>query len=135
MSHPNGKAATPEAKAKSIAEWRQLMQRYPLGSRGALWFQIATTLSANGLIAWFVATGRMTPLELVVLVAIEAVLLIGIAWLQSRTVPPAARGDKAMPLRERLGTLAFGLVWLGRWVRERNSNTHSDIAPVHADER
>jgi hypothetical protein len=49
----------------------------------------------------------------VVLVALEALLLTAIAWIQSRMVPRSALMDKPQPLRARLGTLAFGLVWLG----------------------
>jgi hypothetical protein len=64
-------------------------------------------------IAWLIGSQRMTPLELVVLVALEAVLLILIAWLQSRLVPAAARETNPMRWRQRLGTLAFGMVWLG----------------------
>lgn len=105
--------ASVAAKRQSLGQWKQLMTRYPLTSRWGLGFQIATTLSANGVVAWLVASGRMTPFELVVLVALEAALLIGIAWLQSRLVPEEAREKNPMGLRERLGTLAFALFWLG----------------------
>jgi hypothetical protein len=56
----------------------------------------------------------MRPFHLVVLVAIEALLLSAIAWIQSRLVPRSALMEsKPQPLRARLGTLAFGAVWLG----------------------
>ena len=105
--------ASESAKRQSLLEWKQLMSRYPLTSRWTLGFHIATTLLANGIVAWLVASGRMTPFELVVLVALEAAMLISIAWLQSRTVLPEAREKNPMPLRDRLVTLAFGLFWLG----------------------
>lgn len=105
--------ASLEAKRQSLDQWKQLMTRYPLTSRWALGFQILTALSANALIAWLVMTRRMTPFELVVLVALEAALLISVAWLQGKTVPPEAIEKHPMSMRERLGTLAFGLFWLG----------------------
>jgi hypothetical protein len=100
-------------RRQSLDEWQQLLARYPLTSPIALGFQIGSTLLSNGIVAWLVISARMTPFELVLLVAIEAVFLIGIAWLQSRTVPPAARETKTGTLRARLGTFAFLLVWLG----------------------
>ncbi len=105
--------ASEAVKRQSIGQWKQMMTRYPLSSPWGLAFPALTTLSANGTIAWLVANGRMTPIELVVLVAIEAALLIGVAWAQSRFVPPQAREKNPMPMKERLGTLAFALVWLG----------------------
>lgn len=104
--------ASESAKRQSLNQWQQLMTRYPLTSRWALGLQIALTLTSNGVIAWLVVTGRMTPFELVVLVALEAALLIGIAWLQGRTVPPEAREKNPMSGRERLVTFAFALFWL-----------------------
>jgi hypothetical protein len=100
-------------KALSDGTWQRLMARYPLGSRAGLLWQGFLALVANGTIAWMIGTGRMTPFELVLLVAIEAVLLIGIAMLQARLVPADARERNPMPMRQRLGTLAFALVWLG----------------------
>lgn len=105
--------ASESAKRQSLGKWKQLMARYPLTSRWGLAFQIATTLSVNGVVVWLVTSGRMTPFELVVLVALEAALLIGIASVQSRLVPEEAREKNPMGLRERLGTLAFALFWLG----------------------
>jgi hypothetical protein len=100
-------------KRQKAGEWEQMLRRYPLASPWGLAFQIGSTLFGNALVVWLVASGRMTPFELVLLVAIEALLLIGIAWLQSRLVPPEAIERNPMPWRERLGTLAFMLVWLG----------------------
>ena len=104
--------ASESAKRQSLAEWEQILARYPTTSRGALAFQVLTTLSTNAVAAWLVATGRMTPFELVVLVAIEAVLLIGIGMIQNRLLPPEAREKHTMSMQQRLGTLTFGLFWL-----------------------
>lgn len=98
---------------QKVGEWEQMLRRYPLASPWGLGLQIGSTLLGNALVVWLVSTGRMTPFELVLLVAIEAVLLIGLAWLQSRFVPPEAIERNPMPWRARLGTLAFMLVWLG----------------------
>ena len=110
LSQPDAGAPVPR---KPLSEWEQMLARYPLASPWGLAFQIGSTLAGNALVVWLVASGRMTPFELVVLVAIEALLLIGLAWLQSRAVPPEAVERNPMPLRERLGTFAFLLVWLG----------------------
>jgi hypothetical protein len=111
MSRPT--KTDPEAARKSLAEWERLMARYPLASRWGLALQITTTLSANGMVAWLIVTRRMTPFELVLLVAIELLLLIAISLLQQRLVPKEAREPSPMRLRERLGMLVFALVWLG----------------------
>lgn len=95
------------------SDWQQMLRRYPLASPWGLAFQIGSTLAANALVVWLVASGRMTPFELVLLVALEAILLIGIAWLQKHSVPPAAREPDALTPRDRLQTFAFLLVWLG----------------------
>lgn len=100
-------------RTKSIARWDGLLKRYPKPSPLGLGMQVLLTLAGNGLVVWLVASGRMTPFELVTLVALEALLLIALAWGQSRLVPPEAREPPTMPLRERLGTLAFAAVWLG----------------------
>jgi hypothetical protein len=104
--------ASESAKRQSLAEWQQILDRYALTSRSALGFQVLTTISSNVLAAWLVATQRMTPFELVVLVALEAAILIGIGMLQARFVPPEAREKHTMSTRQRLGTLGFGLFWL-----------------------
>lgn len=101
-----------DAKQQSLRDWEMVMRRYPLASPLGLGWQVLTTLGGNLVIAWLVAHGRMSPLELVVLVAIEAVLLVAIAWIHSRFVPKESLNEKPMKLRERLGTLAFGLFWL-----------------------
>jgi hypothetical protein len=99
-------------RAQSLNDWEQLLQRYPLSSPWGLAFQIGTTLSGNALVVWLVMSGRMTPFELVVLVAIEALLLIGIAALQKRWLPPGAVDPNPMQPKDRLATFAFLLVWL-----------------------
>jgi hypothetical protein len=100
-------------QAQRLSEWEQMLRRYPLASPWGLALQIGGTLLGNGLVVWLVASGRMTPFELVLLVAIEALLLIGIAWLQKRSVPPEAVDPNPMTLKDRLQTLAFLLFWLG----------------------
>jgi hypothetical protein len=95
------------------SEWQQMLRRYPLASPWGLAFQIGSTLASNALVVWLVASGRMTPFELVVLVALEALVLIGIAWLQKRSVPPAALDPDPLTKKDRLQTFAFLMVWLG----------------------
>lgn len=97
---------------QKVGEWEQMLRRYPLASRWGLAFQIGSTLFGNALVVWLVASGRMTPFELVLLVAIEALLLIGIAWLQTRGLPHGALDKQPASLRQRVGSLAFLLFWL-----------------------
>ncbi|MGQ0799975.1 MAG: hypothetical protein ACT4NL_07695 [Pseudomarimonas sp.] len=104
--------ASPPAKTRRVGYWDQMLRRYPLASPWGLVLQIGATLAGNGLIAWLVISGRMTPFELVLLVFIEALLLIGIAWLQRRLVPADAVESDAMSGMERLKTLGFLLFWL-----------------------
>jgi len=106
-------AATLEQRKRSLYEWETLMRRYPLSSPWSLAWPVATALAGNLVVAWLVATGRMSPLELVLLVAIETALLVGVATLQARFVPKEAIQKNPMTVRDRLVTFAFGLVWLG----------------------
>ncbi len=100
-------------KLASIAQWDALQARYPLASPFELVRQSAVLLIANLVTVRLVLNGQMQPWELVALVAVEAVALTGIAWLQTRFVPAEARMDKPKPLRERLSVALFGLAWLG----------------------
>lgn len=105
--------ATQREKLASITQWDALLARYPQGSPAGLLYQLAVVLAANGMTLRLLVTGRMRPAELVVLVALEAVLLSAIAWLQIQRVPASARlDDEKTPILARLGTLAFGLFWL-----------------------
>jgi hypothetical protein len=110
--HPASSAAGASASPPPPSEWQQLLRRYPLASRWGLAFQIGSTLFGNALVVWLVATGRMSPFELVLLVAFEAMLLIGLAWLQTRGLPPGALEPNKVSLRQRLGAFGFMLVWL-----------------------
>lgn len=108
-------ATKPTSRAerlKSLKEWEAILQRYPVASPWGLAWQASTVFSSNVLVAWFVATGRMTPLELVLLVAVEAVLLIVIAWLQARFVPRQAIQRSPQTLGQRVFIGLFGLFWL-----------------------
>ena len=105
--------STPEARRQSLKEWETILKRYPLSSPWGLAWQGLTTLTGNLVIAWLVANGRMSPLELVLLVALEAVLLVLVAWAQSKFVPKEAIQRTPQTLGQKLGTLAFGLFWLG----------------------
>lgn len=104
--------ASIEAKRKSLAEWQRLMTRYPMNSAWSVVFSILATLGANVLTAWLLLSGQMTPLELVVLVGLEAVLLTAITWLQRFCVPPSAIEKVSTGKRRYLVQLGFGLFWL-----------------------
>ena len=100
-------------RARSIGQWDSLLKRYPMPSPLGLGVQVLLTLAGNGLVVWLVANGLMTPFELVLLVALEALLLISLAWGQSRLVPPEAREPPTMTPRDRLNTMLFAALWLG----------------------
>jgi hypothetical protein len=102
-----------KAKAASIAEWDALLARYPLASPWEMGRQLVSVVGGNAVVLYLLVSGRMRPFQLVALVAIEALLLTAIAWIQARMVPRSALMDPPRPLRARLGTLAFGAVWLG----------------------
>jgi hypothetical protein len=102
-------------KLASLAFWEALEARYPLGSRWELARPAGAVIAANFLTARALVRGEMRPWELVILVALEAAALSAIAWVQNFSVPPEARADhdeKKTPIAQRLGALAFGLVWL-----------------------
>jgi hypothetical protein len=105
--------STPVARRESLREWETLMRRYPLSSPWGLAWQGLTTLSSNLVIAWLVVNERLSPLELVFLVALEAILLVLVAWVQSRFVPKEAIKRNAQSVGQQIGTLLFGLFWLG----------------------
>ena len=101
-------------KLKSIAEWDALARRYPLGSRGDLVRQLALTVVSNVVVAHLLITRQMLPFHLVVLVALEALLLSVIAFVQHRFVPRSAimESPEKQSIGQRIFTLGFGLFWL-----------------------
>ncbi len=109
---PNAPKKSRQEKLASIAEWDEIIRRYPPGDRASLVRQVAMMLVSNGFVVYQLITGRMTPLHLVLLVAIEAVLLTTLAYLQSLTVPAAARKPSDQTVGQRLFALGFGLFWL-----------------------
>ncbi len=111
-SGPRGSRKTKQEKLASIAEWDAIIGRYPPGGRAALAQQIAFMLGGNAFVVYLLATHKMQPIHLVLLVAIEAVLLSAVAFGQSRLVPLAARGESNQSAGQRIGVLAFGLFWL-----------------------
>ncbi len=106
------KKPSKKEKLASIAEWDAIIGRYPPGNRASLVQQIVLMLASNAFIVYQLVTHRMQPLHLVLLVAVEAVLLSVVAFVQSRTVPPEAKTPSEQTVGQRLGTLAFGLFWL-----------------------
>ena len=89
------------------------LRRFPdRGLRGFA-FDLALVLAANGIVAWFLASGRLAPAHLVALVATEAALLVVIASLAARAVPVRDWSEPPKPWRERWPVLVFALAWLG----------------------
>lgn len=101
------------AKRESIAQWDALLVRYPPGQRLDLVRSGFFVLAANAWLFQLVANGRLRPFHLVLMVAVEAALLVGLAQIQSKLVPATALMEKPQPLRERLFLLGFALFWLG----------------------
>jgi hypothetical protein len=111
-SGPPTKRKPRKEQLASIAEWDAIIGRYPPGSRASLVQQIVLMLASNAFIVYQLVTHRMQPLHLVLLVAVEAVLLSVVAFVQSRAVPPEARTPSGQTAGQRIGALAFGLFWL-----------------------
>lgn len=102
-------------KIRSLAFWDSLAARYPLGSRWELVRPATSVLAANLLTARALLRGEMRPWELALLVALEALALSAIAWVQTIGLPKDALPDEEGPkqtVAQRLGVLAFGLFWI-----------------------
>lgn len=106
------KATRLSKKQKSIAEWDALVQRYPLSAPQALLQPALVTVGSNVLTVQLLVSGRMQPLQLVLLVGLEAFFLSLVGLVQTRSVPESALMEKPAPLGQRLATLSFGLFWL-----------------------
>lgn len=103
---------TKTEKLASIAQWDAILARYPLGASVDLLRQLTVVIGANGVTLYLLVKGRLRPVEVVFLVAVEAVFLIGIAWIQAWTVPASARMKSDQTPGQKLFHLAFGLFWL-----------------------
>ncbi len=100
------------AKKVSIAQWDAMLARYPVGAPLDRVSQGASVLGANAYVLHLLWSGRLQPVELVLLVFVEALLLAGIAHTQMLFVPRSAWMEKPQPLRAKLGVLLFAAIWL-----------------------
>jgi len=100
------------AKKISIAQWDALLARYPVGAPLDRISQAASVVGANAFVLHLLWSGKVQPVELVLLVLVEGLLLAGIAHLQMLFVPRTALMEKPQPLRAKLAVALFGLVWL-----------------------
>ncbi len=89
-----------------------LLKRMPPDRGMAFGLSALGLLLGNGLALYFLVRGEMTPLELVVLVAVEALALSLIARIQWFLTPRAARPPEPEGQGNKLFTLLFGLGWL-----------------------
>ncbi|HNZ95996.1 MAG TPA: hypothetical protein PKM64_02235 [Thermoanaerobaculia bacterium] len=106
----------PSPAPAAFGYWSALAARYPAGSRWELVRPATAVVVANFLAGKALLRGELQPVELVLLVALEAVLLSAISWIQYFSVPAAARPDAQQPRMsplERLRALLIGLLWLG----------------------
>lgn len=94
------------------ADAEEYLRRFPAQGFAIVAFNFAMVLIGNGLILWLLMSGRMQGAHLIALVLLETVLLVAIANASQLGVPQADRLDPPKPLKERLGLLAFLLVWL-----------------------
>jgi hypothetical protein len=93
-------------------ELKAVNARVPPGHPLNLGVDATTLLIANAVVIHYLIIGEMTPFELVVLVALEALLLSGIARTQRLLVPVEARIRPAGTGRSPIATLVFGIAWL-----------------------
>jgi len=108
---------TRQEKLESIAQWEAVLARHPKRTSMVFGYQLAVVLGSNGMTLYFLVTERMKPVDLVVLVALEALMLTALSWMQRMSVPASARmkseeSAKSSPGAQ-LGAVVFGLVWLG----------------------
>jgi hypothetical protein len=89
-----------------------VLGRMPADRGGFLGIGVIGLLLANGLVVSYLIRGIMTPLELVVLVALEALLLSLIVRLQYLFVPRKARPVAKDDGGSKLVRLVFVLAWL-----------------------
>ena len=76
-----------------------------------LFRQLAIAALEGAALVKLVAQDRLSPLFLVLLVALEGALLGTIAGIQSRFVRPEQRMDR-LRISERLGALSVGVIWI-----------------------
>lgn len=67
-----------------------LIERYPQGNRRALMAQVVAVLAGNSVVAYLLAIHRIQPLDLLVLVCLEGMLLLLVATAQFIAVPRSA---------------------------------------------
>ena len=67
-----------------------LIERYPQGNRRALTAQVVAVLAGNSVVAYLLAIHRIQPLDLLVLVCLEGMLLLLVATAQFIAVPRSA---------------------------------------------
>jgi len=104
----------PTESQRERAEWQALTARYPMSHPATLAVPLLSALAANGTLCWLVVTRALSPFELVLMVVIEAILFVLIAWLQHVPVPKASRlSGNPMGWVARLVQSLFALVWLG----------------------
>ncbi len=107
-------ATDPQQSERELAEWKALTSRYPLAHPAALAMPLLSALAANGTLCWLVSIRALSPFELVLLVAIESILYLLIAWLQHLPVPKSAHlKHQSVSWGARLGMSLFALIWLG----------------------
>lgn len=101
------------AKKISIAQWDAFLARYPDAAPLDRLAQAAGVLGANVYVLQLLWRHKVEPVELVLLVLSEALLLTGIAHVQSLFVPREALMEKPTSLASKLSLGLFATVWLG----------------------
>lgn len=94
-------------------EAQDYLRRFPAQGLGTVALNVALVLVGNGIVLWLLMSGRMQGAHLVALVMVETVLLIAFAHAAQVGIPQKDRVDEPKPWKERIGMLAFLLVWLG----------------------
>ena len=104
--------AKPLEASPATLDIASMLKRMPPTRGAALGFSVLGLLLGNGLALYFLIRGEMTPLELVVLVFVEALGLSLIARIQWFLTPRSARPPEPEDQGNKLVTLIFGLAWL-----------------------
>jgi hypothetical protein len=90
-----------------------LIERYPQGNRRALMAQVVAVLAGNSVVAYLLAIHRIQPLDLLLLVCLEGMLLLLVATGQFIAVPRSAEPSEVRgAVGAWLGAMLVGFVVL-----------------------
>ncbi len=89
------------------------LRRFPAQGAVVAAMNIALVLASNAVLLWLLLSERLRAAHLIVLVMMETLLLVAVAWTLQRMVPERDWSEKPKPWREKGPLIAFVLIWIG----------------------